>query len=67
MGLPLFCQKSFHFYKSCSEKYDIIVMGVVDEVWLSQAFTGGLVWFGLHSSLVGFGFDKFSQINLCCA
>ena len=40
-------------------------IGVVNEVsnQFSQAFTGGLAWFGLHSGLVGFGTDRFSQLN----
>ena len=29
----------------------------------SQAFTDGLVGFGLHCGLVGFGFDRFLQLN----
>ena len=40
-------------------------IGVVNEAWnqFTQAFTDGLAGFGLHSGLVGFGFDRFSQLN----
>ena len=62
-GAAIILPEGIPFLNSFSENYDIIVTELLMRFGCHRLFTGGLVWFGLHSSLIGFGFDRFLQLN----